>query len=290
MNTLPSRTSKLLLVSLIAISCTTATFSDESPLNAAKALMGKAADMATKAVQETSESATKAAKKAVDDAKTAVAKLPSFKLGSLTQNGEPEEPSKDFKWTPENIRLAVDGDAKLGEALAKKGKCSKCHGDTGISEDDDTPSIAGQISAYAFKQLHDYKEGLRESKSMLKKVRNLSSKDMADISAWYATQEREQMLGTTEGGKVPVLAIAGDPARFILGCNTCHNEDAMNRGYQIPILEGQKVEYFIETMLAFKEGDRENDHYNLMRGISEKLTEEEIETLAKYYSAKPSEE
>lgn len=265
MNTLSSRTSKLFLVSLIVISCTTTTFSDESPLDAAKALMGKA----------------------VGDVKTAVAKLPSFKLGSLTQNGEPEEPSKDFKWTSENIRLAVEGDAKLGEALAKKGKCSKCHGDTGISEDDDTPSIAGQISAYSFKQLHDYKVGLRESKSMLKKVRKLSSKDMADISAWYATQEREKMLGAE---KIPVLAQVGDPERFILGCNTCHNEDAMNRGYQIPILEGQKVEYFKETMLAFKEDDRENDHYNLMRGISKKLTEAEIDELAEYYSAKPSED
>ena len=232
------------------------------------------------------ESMKKSVDKAENDAKSALNKLPSFKIGVLTQNGEIDEPSKDFKWTPANINLAVNGDAKLGEALAKKGKCSKCHGDTGISEDDDTPSIAGQISAYSFKQLHDYKEGLRESKSMLKKVKALSSKDMADISAWYATQKREKMLGT----KAPVLATVGDASRFILGCNTCHNEDAMNRGYQIPILEGQKVEYFKETMLAFKEGDRENDHYNLMRGISEKLTEAEIDELAEYYSAKPSED
>jgi len=232
------------------------------------------------------ESTDTAIEKAVKDAESAMAKLPAFKINTLTQNGEPEEPSKDFKWTTENIKLAVEGDAKRGEELAKKGKCSKCHGDTGISEDDDTPSIAGQISAYSFKQLHDYKEGLRESKSMKKKVRDLSSKDMADISAWYATQTREKMLG----GEAPVLATKGDAARFILGCNACHNEGAMNRGYQIPILEGQKVEYFKETMLAFKEGDRENDHYNLMRGISEKLTEEEIDLLAEYYSAKPSED
>lgn len=229
------------------------------------------------------DSASLAIDKAAKDAESAMAKLPVFTISVLTQNGEPEAPSKDFKWTTENIKLAVDGDAKQGEALAKKGKCAKCHGDTGISEDDDTPSIAGQITAYSFKQLHDYKEGLRENKQMKKKVRDLSGKDMADISAWYATQAREKMLG----GDAPVLATKGDPTRFILGCNTCHNEDAMNRGYQIPILEGQKVEYFKETMLAFKEGDRENDHYNLMRGISDKLTEDEIDELAEYYSAKP---
>ena len=229
-------------------------------------------------------------KSAEKGAESVSLKPASFKLASLTQSGEPEEVTKDFKWTPDNIKLAVEGDAKLGKILAKKGKCGKCHGDIGISDEDDTPSIAGQISPYAYKQLHDYKEGLRDSKEMLKKVRKLSSKDMADISAWYATQKREKMLGVTDDKLIPVLATKGDPSRFMLGCNTCHNEDAMNRGYQIPILEGQKIEYFKETMLAYKEGDRDNDRYNLMRKISKKLTEDEIDTLAEYYSAKPLEE
>jgi len=231
-----------------------------------------------------------AIEKAEKDAKSAKAKLFSFKIGSLTQSGDPEEPTDDFQWNSENIKLANEGDAKLGKELAKKGKCSKCHGDTGISDEDDTPSVAGQITAYAFKQLHDYKVGLRESKEMLKKVRNLSPKDMADISAWYATQEPEKMLGATGENKVPELAVNGDPSRFIFGCNTCHNKEAMDRGYQTPILEGQKIEYFKETMMAFKEDDRENDHYNLMRAISKKLTEAEIDELATYYSAQASEE
>ena len=228
--------------------------------------------------------------KAANDANAAMAKLPSYSINTLTQNGDPEEPSVDFQWNPTTIKLADEGDIKRGEELAKKGKCSKCHGDTGISEDDDTPSIAGQITAYSFKQLHDYKVGLRENKSMTKKVRDLSLKDMADISAYYATQAPEKMQGVKKGGKIPVLANIGDKERFLLACNSCHNEDSMKRGYQTPILEGQKIEYFIETMTAFSEGDRVNDHYSLMRGLSEKLTEEEITELAEYYSAIPAKE
>ena len=121
---------------------------------------------------------------------------------------------------------------------------------------------------------------------MRKKVKKLSSKDMADISAYYATQKPEKK----HGAKIPVLASKGDEKRFLLACNSCHNDDSMKRGYQTPILEGQKIEYFKETMLAFKEGDRVNDHYSLMRGLSAKLTEEEIDELAEYYSAKPSED
>lgn len=264
---------KLLCIGLLAFSCQSAI----------------AADKAKTGVEATEEAMNKAKDKAATDAASAAAKLPAFTL-PLTQDGEPEEPSKDFKWSPANIKLATDGDAKRGEELAKKGKCCKCHGDTGVSEDDDTPSIAGQITAYSFKQLHDYKEGLRESKEMTKKVRELSAKDMADISAWYATQKPEKMLGVKKGAKPPVLATEGDPKRHLLACNTCHNEDAMNRGYQIPILEGQKVEYFKETMMAFKEEDRANDHYRLMRGLTSRMTEEEINELAEYYSAKPEEE
>lgn len=219
-----------------------------------------------------------------------MAKLPSYSINTLTQNGEPEEPSKDFQWTQNTVKLANEGDIKRGKELAKKGKCGKCHGDTGVSEDDDTPSIAGQITAYSFKQLHDYKVGLRENKSMLKKVRNLSSKDMADISACYATQKPEKMLGVKKGGKIPVLANKGDEKRFLLACNSCHNDDSMKRGYQTPILEGQKIEYFKETMVAFQEGERVNDHYSLMRGLSVKLTEDEINELAEYYSVKPFED
>jgi cytochrome c553 len=40
-------------------------------------------------------------------------------------------------------------------------------------------------------------------------------------------------------------------------------------------------------MMAFKEGDRTNDHYKLMQNIASKLTEDEIKELAGYYATKP---
>jgi cytochrome c553 len=43
-------------------------------------------------------------------------------------------------------------------------------------------------------------------------------------------------------------------------------------------------------MTAFQEGDRENDHYSRMRFIASQLTEDEIQGLAAYYGAPPSEE
>jgi cytochrome c553 len=268
-------------LSLLLISFSQLAFADNpmnSMMNTAKDMMHEGANTATGIVNSAVETAKDAADSATGVIKDAVIKTAST------------EDTKQFKWTQALIEDIIKGDPKKGKALAKKAKCAKCHGDTGVSDEDDTPSIAGQIAAYSFKQLYDYKMKLRDDKSMFKKVKNLSQQDMIDISAWYATQKPEAMAGDKKGKNIPVLANKGDKKRFLLACDTCHNKEAMTRGFQTPIIEGQKPEHFVDTMMAFKEGDRVNDHYKLMQDISAKLTEDEINELAVYYSVKPSKE
>lgn len=193
----------------------------------------------------------------------------------------------EFPWTRYAIAYVNSGDPVAGAKAHKKLKCKKCHGDEGISDEDDSPSLAGQISAYTFKQLYDYKVGIREDKDMRKRVKKMTAKQMADVSAYYASLQREDKIESTT---IPHLAKKGDRSRFLFACEKCHNEKAMKRGLQTPIIEGQKVEYMTDTLMAFKEGDRSNDHYSVMRKIAGKLSDEEIEALAEYYAAKPVEE
>lgn len=201
-----------------------------------------------------------------------------------------KEPAKaeGFVWNFATIELIAKGDAKNGEKLAKSHKCKKCHGDTGISDEDDTPSIAGQPAAYHVKQMADYKEGTRDEKTMAKKAKKLSMTEIADIAAWYAEQKPEP--SQSGGKKPPSLVTKGDLKRLLLPCSVCHGKEGQGYGYESPALMGQKREHFIDLMTAFKEGDRENDHYRRMRFIASQLTEKEIEELADYYGAKPSEE
>ncbi len=184
-------------------------------------------------------------------------------------------------WTKEVHQLATSGDAKKGKKLAKK--CSACHGDNGVSEDNETPSLAGQRPAYTFKQIYDYQHKIRKNKTMFKKVKKFSYQDMADISAWYSTQKGE----SKEGKKPPTMVSIGDEKRFLIACDMCHNPSVMPGGFQVPLLEGQKIDYLIETLTAFKDDDRENDEYKVMRDIAKLLSEKEIEVIAKYYAAKP---
>lgn len=178
------------------------------------------------------------------------------------------------------------GNAERGQEVAKTLKCAKCHGENGVSDEDDTPSLAGQTSAYLFKQLVDYKTERRENRSMRKAVRNLSPRDMADLGAFYAVQPAESPLG----GEVPPLVEKGDRSRLLLACNDCHNESKEFRSkMEIPAtLVGQKVEYFISTLNEFKTGERANDLYGRMRFIASRLSDDEITALARYYSAPPA--
>jgi len=205
--------------------------------------------------------------------------------GMAIADDAPSPPKYPFSWAPETLGEVKQGDVNRGKAVAKANKCKKCHGKTGISDEDDTPSLAGQTAAYTYKQLIDYKYGARDDKSMKKATKKLSTQDIADLGAFFATQEAEKKLGT----KAPLLVTKGDKKRLLLGCDDCHNESVKTRKLiDIPAtLEGQKPQYLIDTLMAFKEGDRENDLHSRMRFIAERLTEKEIEELAGYYGTKP---
>ena len=202
----------------------------------------------------------------------------------LTLDAVAEEPQ--FRWSYDTLRLIASGDAAKGEAVAEEHKCAKCHGDNGISEDDDTPSIAGQTRSYQFKQLMDYKHSTRDEKTMVKRARKLTPEEMADLSAFYAAQAPQK----PPAREAPKLATEGDESRLLLSCDVCHGEGGIGYGMESPALVGQKPVYFVDTMMAFREGDRENDAYGRMRFIANQLTEDEIKALAAYYSMPPAPE
>lgn len=191
---------------------------------------------------------------------------------------------ESFVWSRAMLDIIESGDVDRGAELAEEKRCSKCHGDLGIPEDDETPSIAGQVPAYQFKQLLDYKTKVRESRDMYKKVRRMDLQDFADLAAYFATLEPEPPQGVTEP---PLLVTAGDVERLLLPCNVCHGEQGEGMGFQVPALAGQKIDHFIETMTEFREGDRANDEYGRMRFIAAQLSTEEIDALAAYYAAAP---
>ena len=82
---------------------------------------------------------------------------------------------------------AQAGDAAKGKEKATV--CGACHGPDGNSPTPDFPRLAGQQEDYLVKALQDYKTGKRKNPIMAAQVENLSKADMADVAAWFSSQE-----------------------------------------------------------------------------------------------------
>jgi len=198
------------------------------------------------------------------------------------------DPNMSVSWDKATLALLDSGNAEHGFKLSKKGKCTRCHGKKGVSDEDDTPSLAGQIRGYVYKELVDYREKVRNSKPMYKATKKLSNQDFADLAAWYALQTPEKMA--FPDAVAPELTTKGDRKRLLLACSVCHGKEGQGKKVQTPAIAGQKIEYLTDTLMAYKEGDRANDPFGRMQKITKRLTEEEIETLAEYYAAAVVEE
>jgi len=64
-------------------------------------------------------------------------------------------------------------------------------------------------------------------------------------------------------------------------CTACHGSNGISINENWPNLAGQKENYIVEQLYAFKKGTRANP---LMTGISRMLTDEDIHDLAAYFS------
>ncbi|MCC6075710.1 c-type cytochrome [Pseudomonas sp. GCM10022188] len=175
------------------------------------------------------------------------------------------------------------GDATAGQT--KAAVCGACHGPDGNSAAPTFPKLAGQGERYLLKQLKDIKSGARPVVPMTGLLDNLSDQDLADLSAYFASQkgsvgaadpklvERGEAL--FRGGKVE----DGMPA-----CTGCHSPDGSgNAAAGFPKLGGQHAQYVATQLTNFREGVRTNDGDTMiMRAIAAKLSNKDIEALSSY--------
>lgn len=192
------------------------------------------------------------------------------------------QPSSQVAWTAEQLNFVKSGNIKKGKELSAT--CAGCHGEQGFSVLPNTPSLAGQLPTYTFKQLQDYKSGSRANDIMAPLAAGLSDQDMADLAAWFGSLAAPSNKAGNEALDVAEqLVDKGDGKRAIPSCFVCHGRSGEGEKMDIPALAGQRADYFADTLKAYKSGARHNDVYGRMRLISKELSDAEIDELAKYY-------
>ena len=80
------------------------------------------------------------------------------------------------------------GNAERGRDKAAQ-VCAACHGAQGKPSDPNQPILAGQYYDYLVRALTDYKIGRRNNPIMKGFAAQLSTKDIEDLAAWFASQK-----------------------------------------------------------------------------------------------------
>jgi len=78
------------------------------------------------------------------------------------------------------------GDPAAGKE--KAAACVACHGEDGNSPIPTNPRLAGQYADYLAYALSTYRSGERQNPIMSGIAAGLSDEDIADLSAWFASQ------------------------------------------------------------------------------------------------------
>ncbi len=222
----------------------------------------------------------------------AVAVVATGSMMLVASDSVPERIPSYVSWTPETIAAAYSGDDFRGMLLAKR--CEHCHGAEGFSDRGSTPNLAGIDRLTIWKELEDFRSRKRTSRVMEPIAESLSSRDVADLVAYYARlpvfadlQDNRNFPQArpdpSHAGMASHLVSFGDGGRGIPPCQSCHGPVAYRPG--VPSLANQNGEYVLSQLEAFAGGTRANDINMPMRTISSLLTEDERQALAEYYGA-----
>jgi cytochrome c553 len=192
---------------------------------------------------------------------------PDFKISSVVM-------------TPEMLSTADAQSIGRGATLAHQ--CAICHGPAGFSRAD-APNLSGQYASAIYKELKDFKSGARSNAIMTPFAAKLSEQDVVDVASYYAYLPRLPEDRSSQVIVAPKIVLNGAPLRNIPPCGSCHGDIDSKVGS--PRLEGQPAAYIKAQLQAFAHGERHNDISQQMRNVARRLTPDEIDEVALYYSS-----
>jgi cytochrome c553 len=173
----------------------------------------------------------------------------------------------------------------VGAQLAQE-ICAACHGQTGVSPDPKYPHLSGQSALAIYKQLHDFRSGVRQNELMSPVAQTLNDEQIIALANHYASLVQgtlDRRLIVEANPQVDRLVRTGDTARGIPGCQSCHGVGA-GGPMETPTISGQYRQYLMTQLHNFASRSRQNDVFARMRGVAGQLTADEIELLSRFYA------
>lgn len=188
----------------------------------------------------------------------------------------------------EGRALAADPATLAKSGAPGRAACASCHGASGEGQAS-FPRLAGMDAAYLARQLEEFASGKRTSVVMTPVAKALAAPERAALASYYAQlppPAAAPAATSDEGGRQ--LALRGAWSKGVPACVQCHGPGGRGVGASFPALAGQTAGYLSAQLKAFRAGQRTNDPLQLMRVPASKLSDEEIDAVARWFAAQPS--
>jgi cytochrome c553 len=176
------------------------------------------------------------------------------------------------------VVLALGGAGAANESVAEKAQlCSACHGEGGISQTENIPSLAGEPDQFIQWQLVFFRGGARKNEQMQPIAEQVSNEDIRALGAYFAALTPPK----TAPDDNPDLSKKGAQAAAGRRCASCHT-DSYAGTKAVARLAGQREEYLIKALHDYKSGVRSGGAGSAMTDVAYPLSDEEITALAHY--------
>jgi len=193
----------------------------------------------------------------------------------------PRLPVRFFALLISGMWMGSGASGYAADAAAVKEKaeiCAGCHGENGISQTENIPSLAGQQDQFIQWQLVFFRGGARKNEQMQPIAQDISNEDIRALGAYFASL-------TPPAGKAPDdnpdLSKKGAQAAAGRRCASCHG-DAFAGTKAVARLAGQREEYLVKALNDYKSGARSGGAGAAMTDVAYPLSQEEIAALAHY--------
>ena len=174
--------------------------------------------------------------------------------------------------------------ADLAAGAAKAETCMACHGQRGISQMPDTPSLAGQPDGFLQWQLVYFRSGTRKSPLMQPMATSLSDDDIRNLSAYFAAQKPPPP--GVNGAAEPVMFAAGQQLAQQNRCASCHKDDYSGT-QATPRTAAQREDYLVKALREFKAGARTGGGVAAMADVVYPLADDQLRALAHFMAHLP---
>ena len=168
--------------------------------------------------------------------------------------------------------------ADIAAGKAKAELCVGCHGENGISQMENMPSLAAQPDLFIQWQLVFFRAGTRKNEQMQPIVEQLSNEDIRNLGAYFASLEPPKAAKPDDN---PDLSKKGAQAAVGRRCASCHL-DTYAGTKAVARVAGQREDYLLKALRDYKSGARSGGAMAAMAEVAFPLSEEEIDALAHY--------